>query len=102
MRKFYRRDERPESGARLNPIRFLNKLFNWIVGSRPKVSVTFCASPKKSAKPARDRDTPAPQKKIILPSCLATSNSSGIDGPSAKNRIIQKVYHMRMEGHSIG
>jgi hypothetical protein len=53
----------------------------------PKISSTFSANPKKSGRPARERETPAPQKKITRPSSLATSNSSGIEGPSAKKRM---------------
>src|SRR5690606_24987378 len=47
---------------------------------------TCCANSKKSGRPARARETPAPQKNTTRPSSRAVSNSSGIDGPSRKNR----------------
>jgi hypothetical protein len=43
--------------------------------------MTDSAKPKKSASPARARETPAPQKNTTRPSSLARRSASGSDGP---------------------
>ena len=59
-----------------------------LLGNARSSESTSSARPRNPGRLALARDTPAPQKNNTPPSSRASSNLSGSEGPSARNRIL--------------